>query len=99
MKAHLDLLRGYYRAHKRRQAERKAGKAWDEDTVFMWAGVWRIAPFDTVYPILRRGTACRCGAQWKHGGGIEVIAECPEARVLRCRECKLDWLVLDHGGT
>ena len=96
MHAQLESLRAFYRTRKRRRREqsRVAHPPWDEDMVLKWAAIWRIPPLDNVYPQLRRGTACRCGAQWKHGAGVFVETEFPEGLVLHCRECNLEWLVL-----
>jgi hypothetical protein len=98
MKEHLESLRAYYRARRQRKRANARAKRppWDEDLVLKWAALWRIPPFEDTYPRLRRGASCRCGAQWKHGGGVFVETVFPEGRVLHCRECHLEWLVLEH---
>lgn len=100
MDQHLESLRAYYRARKQRKRAQVRAKRppWDEDLVLKWAALWRIPPFENVYPQLRSGTSCRCGAQWKHGGGVFVETVFPEGRVLHCRECQMEWLVLEPRG-
>lgn len=98
MNDHLTSLRAFFRDRRKRQSASARQKRipWDEQMVLRWAALWRIPPLENVYPQLRSGMSCRCGTDWKHGGGVFVETVFPEGRVLQCRDCKLEWLVLDN---
>lgn len=97
MKDHLSSLRAFYRERQQRKRAQARAKRipWDEQMVLKWAALWRIPPLENAYPLLRSGMSCRCGTNWKHGGGVYVETVFPEGRVLTCGECKMEWLVLD----
>lgn len=100
MAKHLELLRAYYRERRRRQraAARVQPLGWTEDMVVGWAALWRIPPFDSVYPVLQRGSLCPCtsGAAHNRLRGVSFVeATFPEGILHCCGDCGVRWLVLE----
>lgn len=93
MAKHLEHLRGYYRDHRRRLRRHALEKRspWTEDLVLMWAALWRIPPFENVYPQIPRGR-CPCGKSSEANTFIELTF--PEGYLMACKACEGRWLVL-----
>lgn len=100
MTKHLKQLRAYYRDRRRRRRARMkvACPPWDEDVLMAWAALWRIPPFDTVYPVRKRGDPCACGATaLSRKGGHFTATTFPEGHLSACAHCGEKWLVLNDG--
>jgi hypothetical protein len=100
MVKHLESLRVLYRERQRERrahARSKSSPPWNEDLVIEWAALWRIPPFENVYPVLQRGSLCPCSsgaAAPGHDAKSFIEITFPEGHLVCCGSCKTRWLVL-----
>lgn len=95
MRKQLELLRAFYRSRRKRKRERLRQREpeWDEDAVLAWAALWRIPPFENVYPQLPR-PHCPCAKASQANSYTKTTF--PEGVLMHCQACNTTWLVLNH---
>lgn len=93
MRAHLDLLRGYYRGFRARKLASLRAKEppWTEEMVITWLCTFQVPPFEAVLSVLARGVrACACDP--KATGLPAVACVFRGGCVWECRGCGTRWL-------
>lgn len=99
MTGHLDLLRTWYRGFRarKRAAAREKHQPWTEEMVLEWLAIFRVSPFDGVYPALARGVPCpECKVSTTAQNQPYVACVFPGGAVRECRGCGARWLELDE---
>ena len=93
MRAHVALLRPYYRSfqERRRAALREPKPPWTEELVIEWLCILQIPPFENVLPTLATG-ARACGCDVKEVGLAMISCVYPGGRVRECKGCGARWL-------
>lgn len=98
MRAHVGLLRDFYRRYARaKRASLLAGKQprWEIDLVLEWLCVLGIAPFDHVYPVRAHGSRCaHCTEQRDPLSGTFVRTSIQGRALSECTRCGGRWIVL-----
>jgi len=93
MDAHLQLLRALWRE---RQG-RASNSAWPIDMALNWMALFRLPPFDRVYPLLPGLSPCpSCPPGGQRGIADHwVTAVWPGGTRIECSQCHTAWLNVD----